>query len=197
MISLFNRIDFRVASLFLLVSLLLSWSCSPLYSQRIVALETKWNDSFKEWTIFTETDSLEGSLEGSLEMTWKLDDDWTEWRFELGDFYGIAKQSLNDVNYWEFRAGNETMSARTIWSNDFSEWRCTDGTHIIKLKSRFRDAPLIWFSEGENYGYIDIFMEYEDDPTWWLIEDHLQPDISPLYRMGLIFLAIFHSTPKF
>jgi len=162
-------------------------------SQSIIALETKWHDSFKEWTIHTEGDSIEGSLE----ILWKLDDDWTEWTFEIGDLVGQAKQRFNDPGFWEFRSGQEIITAQTVWSRDFTQWRLTDGEYIIKLRSKYRDMPVLWYSEGEQYGYIDIFREYEDDPSLWLIDDSLEEEISPLYRMAMIFLVIYHSTPKF
>ena len=166
-----------------------SWQA---YGQSITGLETKWNDSFREWVIYTEGDSIEGSLD----IIWKLNDDWTEWQFELGAFSGQAKLGFNDPNYWEFRSGNDLVTARTVWSQDFSEWRCTDGTHIIRLRSKYQDLPAIWYSEGEEYGYIDIYREYEQDPRVWLVEDHLDPDISELFRIALVFLAVFHSTPR-
>lgn len=163
------------------------------YCQNIVAIETKWSDSFKEWTIYTEGDSIEGNLA----LLWALDNDWTEWTFELGDLTGKIKQRYNDPGFWEFRSGNEIITTKTMWSGDLSEWRFTDGSTIIKLKSKYYDIPWMWYSVGEQYGYIDIYREFEDDPTFWIIEDYLNEEISPLYRLALIFVAIYHSTPKF
>jgi len=164
------------------------------FGQKIISAEPTWSDSFKEWTYYTEGDSIEGSLS----MVWKLNNDWSNWKLDMGEFYASAKLKYSDnPNFWEFKSGNEIVTAKTIWSGDFSEWRLSDGQHTIKLKSKYRDLPIIWYSEGENYGYMDIFLENEDDIRYWVIEDELNENISELYSFAMIFLSIYHSTPKF
>ena len=163
-----------------------------LHSQNIIALETKWNDSFKEWTIYTEDENTEGSLE----MLWKMEGDLTEWTFEIDELTGRIKLRTQNPGFWEFRSGNEIITAQTVWPGDSSEWRFTDGKHVIILKSKYYEIPTVWFTRGEEFGYMDIFREYEEDPTIWLVEDFLNDEISPLYRLGLVFVAVFHSTPK-
>jgi len=163
-------------------------------AQRITKVEAKWLDSFREWNIETEVDGLDGSLSA----TWALSDDWAEWGYDLGENTGSMKLKFApDPNLWEFRSGNEVITARTIWSNDITEWRFTDGERIIQLRLKRDATPFIWFSEGETHGFIDIYTEYEQDPRVWLIEDKLNEDISVLYRMAMIFIAINHSSPKF
>jgi len=163
------------------------------FSQKINFLETSWQDSFNEWTIHTEGDSIEGKLF----LTWELSNDWTVWQMDLGAFNASLKlKYTNNPELWEFRSGNEIITAKTVWSNDYSEWRFTDGKSIIKLKSKYMGMPVIWFSEGEEHGYIDIFMEDEEDPNFWIIEDELDDNISLLYKSALIFISIYHSTPK-
>ena len=177
----------------LLLFSLLSNASSDFSAQKIVGLQNVWQDSYREWVIYTDSSDVEGSLS----ITWELANDWTEWDFEIDEFIGSAKLKYkNDPGFWEFRSVNEIITAKTVWSNDFTEWRLSDGDHIIKLKSKYRDLPIIWYSEGENYGYIDIFMEFEDDPGIWIVEDELDANISPLYRMALIFISLFHSTPR-
>lgn len=163
------------------------------YGQKIIALETKWQDSYKEWGVYTEGDSINGNLE----LTWELDNDWTQWKFDIGDLMGSVKLRNRNQNFWEFRSEGKTITARPIWTNDLSEWRLTDGSHIIKLKTKYRDQPYVWYSVGEEYGYIDVYMEYENEPGYWLVEDYLNEEISLLYRFAIIFISIFHSTPKF
>lgn len=182
------NIKILVVSFFSLLAIL---PCSD--AQRITKVEAKWLDSFREWIIETET----GELEGSLSATWALSDDWSEWRYDLGEHTGSMKLKFApDPNLWEFRSGNEVITARTIWSNDFTEWRFTDGERIIQLRLKRDAAPFVWFSEGETYGFIDIFTEYEQDPGVWLVEDKLNEEMSLLYRMSLIFIAIYHSSPR-
>lgn len=180
-------------NLILFLSAFISFLSTP-NAQRITRLETKWLDSFREWSI--ETDSA--GIKGSLSATWALSDDWTAWQYELGEFSGAIKLKFTpDPNLWEFRSGNEVLTARTMWSNDLSEWRFSDGERIIQFKLK-RDVPeFVWYSEGDRHGFIDIYTEYEQDPTAWLVEDKLHDDISLLYRMAMIFIAIYHSSPKF
>lgn len=163
-------------------------------AQRIMRLETKWLDSFREWTF--ETDSSD--IKGSISATWALSDDWTDWQFEFGEYSGTMKLKFPpDQNLWEFRSGNEVLTARTMWSNDLSEWRFSDGERIIQFKLKRDAPPFFWFSEGDRHGFIDIYTEYEQDPSAWLVEDQLHDDISLLYRMAMIFIAIYQSSPKF
>jgi hypothetical protein len=180
---------YKLFSLILFISI----AVVPGFGQRITAIENTWPDSFKEWTLYTEGDSLEGSWE----MLWQLENDWSEWTFELGDLRGQIKQKFNNPGFWEFRAGDEIVTAKILWAGDFGEWRFSDGTHIIKLKSKYYDIPWLWFSKGEDFGYIDIYREYENDPKLWLVEDFLSEEISTLYRIAMIFISIYHSSPKY
>lgn len=162
-------------------------------SQNIVDVETEWSDSFKEWKIHSEGDSLEGKLE----MLWKINNDWTQWTFEFGELTGRINQKFNNPEFWEIRAGDEIITAKTVWSGDRSAWRFTDGKHIIRLKSKYYDLPWLWYSKGEEHGYIDIYREYEEDPRLWLVDDFLDEEISVSYKIALIFITLYHSTPKY
>ena len=182
----------HITSFLIIFLLLLKMQVS--YSQKIISFESNWSDSFMEWKVYTEGDSIDGNID----LRWKINKDWTVWDMDLGEFSGTAKMKYsNDPNLWEFRSGNEIINAKTYWSNDFSDWRLNNGRQKIRFKYKLNDLPFIWYSEGEDYGSIDIYPEYNDGLQYWIVEDELSEDISTLYKMAMVFIAMYHSVPKY
>lgn len=161
--------------------------------QDIIGVGTRWNDSFREWDVHTTQESRTGSLQ----LRWKLDDDWSQWTFRLGDTTAqIRLKWKDDPNLWEIRCLGETVTARTIWSNDFRQWRITDGTHSIHWQSRYGNVRDEWIIRGDDSGTFTVYTYWEGDPREWVVMDELKEDTPYAMRLAMIFIAIFNSIPK-
>jgi len=176
--------------LFLLLALF--WPCLS-NAQWLTGIGSKWNDSFIEWTLFTE----EEELEGDLELRWKRQLDWSIWEYQLGDNYGSIKQSFpNDPSQWVIKGSEESITARTRWVNDLREWRITNNSITLIFKSRWKNDFNEWILDDNRFGEFVVSTEWKDDPREWQIIDELNDAISIDMKMTMVFIAIYHSSPK-
>ena len=180
---------------------------SQLHAQTISTVSTRWNDSFVEWDIYAsegldEPDSAEPPEEvlyGELRLRWlNVHDDFSEWTYELNGERGTIKQKWkNDPTQWELRTyTGDVVTMRTSWSNDFSEWRVTNNSFSLVLGSRWKNRLDEWVTDDPNRGRFYIYTLRENDPRDWAVEDSLSEEVNEPMKMALIFLAIYHSTPK-
>lgn len=154
----------------------------------------KWNDSFSEWTLFT----TEEGLEGELRLRWPLNNDWSEWQYRLGEAAGVIKIKWNDnPNEWEIRGNGQVVTARTLWNNDFREWRVSSGSTAIVLRARYNNMFDEWeIRENKEAGFFEMYTAYERDPRDWIIVDELSENINLPTKVAMVFLVLFHSSPK-
>lgn len=166
----------------------------PVMAQDIIGLGTRWSDSFREWDVHT----VDEQKIGSLELRWRLSDDWTQWEFRLGDTTAQIRQKwADDPNLWEVRCLGEVVTARTVFANDFRQWRLSDGTHRIRWQSRYGNIRDEWLiREAEEHGSFNVHTYWEGDPRDWVVENGLDPEVSYAMRVALIFIAVFNSVPK-
>ena len=163
------------------------------FGQNIVGLSTNWADSFSEWTIYTEDEDIAGEMR----IQWPLDQDWTEWVFSIGDEIGQIKMKWkDDQNHWELRCQGQVITIRTVWKDDPSRWRITDNTNSFTIVSKWRNLPYEWKLQDAKDGSFEIYMTNEPDPRDWDIYDTLSEDVSLPIKMAMIFVAVYHSTPK-
>lgn len=180
---------------------------SQLHAQTISTVSTRWNDSFVEWDIYASegqdeaesTDPPEEVLYGELKLRWlNIRDDFSEWTYELNGERGTIKQKWkNDPTQWELRTyTGDVVTMRASWSNDFSEWRLTNNSFSLTLGSRWKNRLDEWLTDDPNRGKFYIYTLREQDPRDWAVEDNLSEEVNEPMKMALIFLAIYHSTPK-
>ncbi|MEL6867739.1 MAG: hypothetical protein AAFP19_25160 [Bacteroidota bacterium] len=173
----------------------------PLFlsAQVLNGIGTKWSDEFTEWMIFVYSEEEEEEEEpGELRMRWQMQNDWSEWDYRIGDQVGSIKQLWKeDPTQWEIRGDGEVITVRTKWSNDFSEWRITDNERNLTLRSRWRNNFNEWLVSEKEYGAFEIYTRFEDDPREWDIVDELDDSISLHLKMAFIFIAIYHSSPRY
>lgn len=154
------------------------------WGQYITSVGVRWDNSFKEWIV----DTSDG--EGELKTRWMFEEDWSDWSFDIGDLRGRIKMKWkDDPNEWEIRAGNEVISARTIFKNDFREWRIANGRQTIKIKTRFGNNADEWQSDP---GHFYMNTVYQGDARDWYVEDELE-GFSLSVRMALLFVVIYSS----
>ena len=188
----------------LLFALLLLGISPNVFAQTISTVSSRWSDSFVEWDIFSPSedetaDELEEVLYGELKLRWlNLKDDFSEWTYELGGKRGTIRQKWkNDPTQWELRTyEGDVISMKAPWSNDISEWRVTDNTLSLTLKSRWTNQFDEWLVEDPNRGKFYLYTLHPGDPRDWAVEDDLNEEVGEAMKMALIFLVIFHSSPK-
>ncbi len=157
------------------------------------SFNTYYDDSFAEWEIYSEEEQL-----GTIEMKWKLKNDWSEWQVAIGDYYGTIKMKWdNNPNHWEVRINNEIIDVKTVYPRDYSEWRVSDGSNKLRLTSKYKNVYEEWSVDHKQHGFMDIFTNWEGDPRDWNINDGLEETIGTEIKIAMIFIAILHSSPKF
>jgi hypothetical protein len=172
--------------LFLLLSLLHFGGL--LGAQVLTGISADWDDSLKEWTIYTHDDHLEGELQ----TRWMIEEDWSDWSIRLGGLDGRIKMKWKEnPNEWELRSGNILVMARTAFNDDFREWRITSGRHDIRLKTRFGNIADEWDASSD-HGRFSIRTAYQGDPRDWHIEDELE-GVPLEVRVMLVFVAVYSS----
>ncbi len=177
----------------LAISLVLWPLCTATAQLRLTGLSTVWGDSFAEWTIYTDDEDTTGELK----QRWPLENDWTEWVFSIGDDIGYIKMKWkDDPNQWELRCKGQTITIRTVWKNDPTRWRITDNNISLTMVSHWRNLPYEWKLQEKRWGKFEVLMTEEPDPRDWDVLDDLSDQISMPMKMAMLFITVYHSTPK-
>jgi len=166
-------------------------------------MSTRWNDSFVEWEMFCFTQDTAALEEeercGSLQLRWlNLRDDWSEWDYELDGARGNIRQKWkDDPTEWELRTfTGEVVTMRASWRNDLSQWRITNNSLSLNFRTRWSNQLNEWRTEDHTHGDFSIHTRFRNDPRDWIIEDDLREEIPQTMKIALLFLAIFHGSPK-
>lgn len=159
----------------------------------LYGIGTAWDDSYKEWVIYTADEEQEGEIE----LRWASNDNWSEWDYRLEDESGSIKQKWNDdPSHWELRGGNEIITIKTKWRNDYTEWRITTGTKTFTIQSKYRTHLEEWELKEKTYGKFEMYTVYERDPRDWEIIDELDEEISFHTKMAMLFIVMYNGTPR-
>ncbi len=196
----------------LLCSVLLFCAWASARAQNLSGISTRWSDSFVEWELFVfASDSAETAelgddeelpdeaLFGELKLRWlNLRDDWSEWDYQFGDERGTIRMKWkDDPSQWELRSyTGEVVTMRASWRDDLSEWRVTDNAISLQLKCRWSNQADEWLVQDSNFGTFYLYTLTQGDPRDWAIEDKLKAQISPAMKMALVFLTVFHASPR-
>ncbi len=168
------------------------WCIMPfsMTAQQVIGLATRWNDTFREWSIYTEDEELEGTLN----LRWQ--DRWSEWEYRIGEVTGQIRQKWrDDPSAWELRSGMDIITIRTVWKDDFRNWRISNGRKQVTLKTRYGNLWDEW-SLREADGFFNIYTNFEGDPRDWVIEHDMDDSFNLSMQMALAFIAIYNSIPK-
>jgi len=154
-------------------------------------LHTQWDDEITQWDIKLD----EGEIEGSIEMTWRLRNDFTEWNYRIDGLRGSIQQKWdNNPNVWELRSGGLLVSISTVWTGDFNSWRISDGSTTIKVERPFLNTdPIEWRIVGEDRELFFWYNENQNDIRDWIVEDFLSEDYSLELKLAALFVTILHS----
>ncbi len=158
----------------------------------LTGISSTWDDSFTEWIIFTENEATEGTFN----MKWPLQRDWSEWTVELGSLDAtIRTKWRNDFSRWELRSDEMIVDFSPIWRDDFTEWRFLFAGHQLKWQSAYKNDWNIWFMEDRTYGYLEMYTVFEGDPRdWEVFDDSLAlPDE---VKLAMLFTTLFYTMPR-
>jgi len=162
-----------------------------LSAQFLTGIATYYDDSFVEWQLFTD---VEGEV-GELKLEW--DDDWSKWGYRINETFGKIKLRWNDKpDEWELRGNNQIVTARTLWNGDFTEWRITDHRTTFTLRSKWKNQFDEWSIRTSDHGTFDMQANWEGDPRDWNIYDELDEEVSFEMKMMMVFIVVYHSSPK-
>ena len=79
-------------------------------------------------------------------------------------------------------------------------WRPTaklaDSRPKVVLDAMFPKAFGQWVVDDRSRGQFRLYTVHRNDPRDWSIEDGLTEEVSQTMKMALIFLAIYHASPK-
>lgn len=179
-------------------------------AQTLSGISARWSDSFVEWELFAsvadstqaeddDSEPPDEELYGEMKLRWlDLRDDWTEWDYNLGDERGTIKMKWkDDPTQWELRTyDGAVVTMRAAWNNDFTEWRVTDNSVSLTLRSRWTNQLDEWQVTDSSRGAFYMYTVYRGDPRDWTIEDGLDESVSQHMKLALVFLSVFHSTPR-
>ncbi|MCB0655096.1 MAG: hypothetical protein KDC57_03115 [Saprospiraceae bacterium] len=159
-----------------------------------MSIHTKWDDSYSEWVIYTADESIEGTLS----IRWPLQGDWSKWDYRIGEEAGsFEMRYLEDPGYWEARSGNTLLTARWFWPGDVSHWKVMDDDLTWQWQTRWRHVTEEWLlTEPKEHGSLQLYTEYEGDPRDWIIEDRMNPEVPLVTKLFMVFLGIYHASPK-
>lgn len=194
----------------LLLTLLCAWANTR--AQSLSGISTRWSDSFVEWELFVfasdststeeETDPNEPPEEelfGEVKLRWlNMRDDWSEWDYTMGEERGTIKMKWkDDPTQWELRNfQGDIITMRASWNNDLSEWRVTNNSITLQWKSRWSNQADEWLVQDNNQGVFYMYTLTEGDPRDWAIEDKLEESVPAAMKIALVFLTIYHSSPR-
>jgi hypothetical protein len=200
----------RLFSLHLVVSGCILMAASGLSAQVLSSAASRWSDSFVEWDIltFAPQDTVKSNQadaepeevrSGELKLRWlPLKEDWSDWEYELQEERGTIKLKWKeDPGQWELRSFNgNIITMRTAWPKDLTEWRITDNSITLVLKTRYTNQLDDWSLRDQTHGSFRIYTQQRMDPRDWIIDDRLDASVSGSMKMALLFLAVYHGSPK-
>lgn len=167
---------------------------APVFSSaQLTAADTRWNDSFREWVLY----GPEEREIGQLYLRSPFDDNWLDWVIELGEYTGQARQKWpGKPDAWEIRYANEVITARTVFPGDPTQWRIISPQTQLTFTARHPNLREEWLLRDDRYGRFSVYTLYEGDPRQWNVEDQTGERISPAMKITLLFIALYHSTPR-
>jgi hypothetical protein len=197
-----------MSRLFLCLFLFLEISIAN--SQVLSSASTVWGNSFVEWEFYahnrdtssTETEEEPEEFEfGTLKLRWlNVKEDWTEWDYSINEEseQGTIKLKWkNDPTHWELRTyAGDVITMRTSWPNDLNEWRITDNSKSVTFKSRWTNQYDEWIAKDNNLGSFYLYTLRSKNPRDWAIEDKMSEEISNPMKMAMIFIALYHGSPR-
>ena len=167
-----------------------------LSGQYFLEFHSVSDNSFGEWEIILENDSTE--LDGSLELTWGVNNDFTQWQYRVDERYGeIYQKFRNNPGVWELASDDKVVTIRQVWPGDFTEWKISHEDRSFVFRPIYPNQLDEWSIKGNQHGELVIYTEHLGDPRDWIVSDFTTEVITFEERMAALFIALFSSFPKY
>lgn len=192
-----------------LVFINIAFMCAMFYTQTLYAqdntldslgqeiltgISISRDDDFTSWDFF----GVDDYPVGHLRLRWPQAPDWTEWDFRIGDHTGqIALRDKKNPNVWELKSQGKYLTMKTIYHNDFNQWQITDDSKIITFKTVYENIYDGWKGGNNQMGEYEIYTQWEMDPRDWIVYDKLKIPLDQNFKIAMMFLASFYSSPKY
>lgn len=164
---------------------------SPIF---FTEAHSRWNDRFDEWEILASLNDEEVVIH--LDLVWPLQRNWEEWRIKSELFQGsIRTKWRGDISQWEMRINGDIILIRQLNRNDLNRWEISNGSSREILQTQWFNNPNQWHLPRRKGAWIQ-FMDRENDPRDWIIEDYLEENTDPAIRLAAIFIVIWQTIPK-
>ena len=164
-----------------------------LQAQVIVGVSARYDNSFREWDIYDDSQSVIGEFV----QRWKQTGDFTEWDVRYADAVGSVRQKWkNDNSRWELRINDQTITMKMQYPNDPFHWIITDDDISLDYATKYAYKTEDWLVTSKGYGSFAMSEYYEQDPRDWEVFDELDDEVSQAIRLALAFTTIIVSAPQ-
>jgi hypothetical protein len=161
-------------------------------AQVIVGVSARYDNSFREWDIYDDSDAIVGEFV----QRWKQTNDFSEWDLRYADAIGSVRQKWkNDNSRWELRINDQTITMKMQYPGDPNQWIITDNSISLDYATKYPYLTEDWLVKSRGYGTFAMSQYYEHDPRDWEVFDELSDDVSPAIRLALTFIALIVSAP--
>jgi hypothetical protein len=166
-----------------------------LCGQYILELHSVSDDSFGEWEILLEKDSIE--VEGELRLTWGMGNDFSAWQYSVDDLYGeISLKFKNNPGHWELRSEDIIVTIKQVWPGDPTEWKISYDKRSFTFRTVYSNQLDEWSNLEQELGQLTILTDTQGDPRDWIIHDYMLDDITFEERMASVFIGLITSIPQ-
>lgn len=166
-----------------------------LFGQYFLELHSEFDDSFRAWNLVLEQDSSE--IEGELELSWDMNNDFTQWQYRIDDKYGEISQKFgNNAGLWELRSEGNVVTMRQVWPGDTSEWKISHNGRSFVFQTTHPVRFDEWSIKGDKYGELIMYTDIRMDLRDWIISDYTIDSVTFEERMAAIFVGLYSSIPK-
>lgn len=170
-------------------------------AQFIYQAMTQYSDSFKKWDIISTQNPFEEEpqlTEGTLETTWDINKDWSEWNYWHEDLRGSVKIDEQAVYIFFQNNSNtsESITARNIWARDQSEWKINYNDKEYKLNLLFNNQVEEWVLEYNKNIICNILTYEEGDLRNWVFDHHAEEAIALEVQQLALLIIINTVCPK-
>lgn len=164
-----------------------------LPAQTITGISTIWDDDYREWSIFTEEDTINF---GTLELVSMLGSPRLDWSYRVMEEDGrIRNIDRNVFSAWEVQGPRNIATVRQMWRDDLREWRVTDNRKSVVWRSRYANHYEEWVITSRDYGYFTMYTLNPGDPRDWVVVDTMQSDFPFEMKMAFVFITVFLTAP--
>src|SRR5690625_3070285 len=154
------------------------------WAQKITGYSTLYDDRFDKWILVTD----DPNVEGGLEATWAVMQDWSEWQYTLGDRSGwIRLRNKNNLNIWEVVGDGQILEVRTIFPDEFDHWQVRYRNKTYDVRMPYRGDPEQWSLKSKK-DHFYFYTYYEGDIRDWVVEN--ETDFPLPLQIGLTFIPI-------